>query len=68
MLPDFNTMFGDEHHQPADWHSSRSDPFFIRVMRDGLLRPKIQSNRNRHREAGRASRRVDSALMEVTLS
>ncbi|HSF18760.1 MAG TPA: NAD(P)-dependent alcohol dehydrogenase [Vicinamibacteria bacterium] len=25
---------------PADWHSMRADPFFIRFMGDGLLRPK----------------------------
>ena len=25
---------------PADWHTLRADPFFIRLMGDGLLRPK----------------------------
>ncbi|HXV62530.1 MAG TPA: NAD(P)-dependent alcohol dehydrogenase [Vicinamibacteria bacterium] len=25
---------------PADWHTMRADPFFVRLMGDGLLRPK----------------------------
>ena len=25
---------------PADWHTMRADPFFIRLMGDGLLKPK----------------------------